>query len=132
MPRIGLHAMLNTRRQQAFLAMRFHLVLVIIQETKSAKLLNPAQHFLFCLLKIIDRKQAVGWSCMIQSGEYVRELKGGPEDTPVISQSYQRASIVVFIIVIETILIIEQIFEFIIQLQVIIIIRTFLPRFFHF
>ena len=42
-------------RHQAFRSMRSHLILVIIEQTKSAEGLNPVQHFLLYLSEITYR-----------------------------------------------------------------------------
>jgi hypothetical protein len=47
------------------------LVLVIIQQTKSAEPVRPVQHFFFDLFKLGNRKLAVSFGMLIQCNEQV-------------------------------------------------------------
>src|SRR6187399_678542 len=53
----------TTYSQQTFNRMIIGLITMIVQKTKNAELVCPAQHFFLCILRICDCKNAVSIGC---------------------------------------------------------------------
>src|SRR6187397_2378656 len=52
-----------THSQQTFNRMVIGLITMVVQKTKNAELVCPAQHFFLCILRICDCKNAVSIGC---------------------------------------------------------------------